>query len=204
VLSTSDVAEIASPATRRITAASDARAHREHGAVWSPDGKRLAFLSDAARDKQLQIYVAPASGGPPRRLTGVAGQVGHPKWSPDGRSIAFLFIEGSAQEPGALVAYKPDAGVVEEKIEEQRIAIVDVATGRVRTVSPGNLYVYDYDWSPDGRRFCAEAAEGSGTTTTGSRSSTPSPRTRGSRASSGSRRSRSPAPGFHPTGKRSP
>jgi len=61
------------------------------------------------------------------------------------------------------VAYKPDAGVVEEKIEEQRIAIVDVATGRVRTVSPGNLYVYDYDWSPDGRRFCAEAAEGSGT-----------------------------------------
>ena len=163
VLSTIDVAEIASPATRRITAASDARAHREIGAVWSPDGKRLAFLSDAARDKQLQIYVAPASGGPPRRLTGVAGQVGHPKWSPDGRSIAFLFIEGSAQEPGALVAYKPDAGVVEEKIEEQRIAVVDVATGRVRTVSPGNLYVYDYDWSPDGRRFCAEAAEGSGT-----------------------------------------
>src|SRR5258708_10780914 len=87
VLSTIDVAEIASPSSRRVTAASDARAHREHGAVWSPDGKRLAFLSDAARDKQLQIYVARASGGPPRRLTGVAGQVGHPKWSPDGRSI---------------------------------------------------------------------------------------------------------------------
>jgi Tol biopolymer transport system component len=118
ILSTIDVAEIAAPATRRITAASDARAHREHAPVWSPDGKRLAFLSDAARDKQLQVYVAPASGGPPRRVTGVAGQVGHPKWSPDGRSIAFLFIEGSAQEPGALVAYKPDAGVVEEKIEE--------------------------------------------------------------------------------------
>jgi dipeptidyl aminopeptidase/acylaminoacyl peptidase len=163
VLSTIDVAEIASPSTRRITAATDARAHREHGAVWSPDGRRLAFLSDAARDRQLQVYVAPASGGPARRLTGIAGQLGHPKWSPDGRSIAFLFIEGSVQEPGALVAYKPDAGVVEEKIEEQRIAIVDVATGRVRTVSPGNLYVYDYDWSPDGRSFCAEAAEGSGT-----------------------------------------
>src|SRR6185369_637482 len=141
VLSTIDVAQIASPATLRITAATDARAHREHSAVWSPDGKRLAFLSDAARDKQLQIYVAPAAGGPPRRLTGVAGQVGHPKWSPDGRSIAFLFIEGSAQEPGALVAYKPDAGVVEEKIEEQRIAVVDVGSGRVRTVSPANLYV---------------------------------------------------------------
>jgi dipeptidyl aminopeptidase/acylaminoacyl peptidase len=131
--------------------------------AWSPDGKHLAFLSDAAREKQLQIYVASASGGPARRLTRLAGQVGHPKWSPDGRAIAFLFIEGSTQEPGALVAYKPDAGVVEEKIEEQRIAVVDVASGRVRAVSPANLYVYDYDWSPDGRSFCAEAAEGSGT-----------------------------------------
>src|ERR1700675_3886556 len=84
VLSTIDIAEIASPSTRRVTAPKDARAHREQNAVWSPDGKRLAFLSDAAREKQLQIYVAPASGGPPRRLTGVSGQVGHPKWSPDG------------------------------------------------------------------------------------------------------------------------
>ena len=40
---------------------------------------------------------------------------------------------------------------------------MDAASGRVRAVSPANLYVYDYDWSPDGRSFCAEAAEGSGT-----------------------------------------
>jgi dipeptidyl aminopeptidase/acylaminoacyl peptidase len=170
-LSAIDVAAIASPVAakaapplaRRITAGNDARAHREHSPAWSPDGKWLAFLSDAAKDRQLQIYVAPASGGNARRLTGVVGQLGHPKWSPDGKRIAFLWIEGSAQEPGALVAYKPDEGVVEEKIEEQRIAIVDVASGRVRAVSPANLYVYDYDWSPDGKSFAAEAAEGSGT-----------------------------------------
>src|SRR5206468_3083897 len=29
--------------------------------------------------------------------------------------------------------------------------------------SPANLYVYDFDWSPDGKLFAAEAAEGSGT-----------------------------------------
>ncbi len=162
-LSFIDVASIASPVPRRVTAGTDARAHREHSAAWSPDGKRIAFLSDAAKERQLQIYVSPASGGPARRLTGVQGQVGHLKWSPDGKAIAFLFIEGSVQEPGALVAYKPDSGVVEEKIEEQRIAVVDAASGRLRTVSPANLYVYDYDWSPDGKSFCAEAAPGSGT-----------------------------------------
>src|ERR1700693_3803364 len=73
-LSAIDVGDIASASRRRVTAASDARAHREHSVAWSPDGKQLAFLSDAAREKQLQIYVAPASGGPARRVAGGAGQ----------------------------------------------------------------------------------------------------------------------------------
>jgi dipeptidyl aminopeptidase/acylaminoacyl peptidase len=147
----------------RVTAGVDGKSHRERGVAWSPDGKRLAFLSDAANARQLEIYLAPASGGAARQVTRVTGQLTDLLWSPDGRSIAFLFTEGSTQEPGALVPYKPDAGVVEEEIEEQRIAIADVATGRVRSVSPDNLYVYEYDWSPDGKAFAATAAAGSGT-----------------------------------------
>ncbi len=162
-LSSIDVAAVSRPVSRRLTAGTDARAHREHDVAWSPNGRSIAFLSDAAKDRQLQLYVAPAMGGPARRVTGVEGHLGHLRWSPDGRSIAFLFIEGPAQEPGALVAYRPDAGVVERDTAQQRIAVADVASGRMRAVSPSNLYVYDYDWSPDGRSFCAEAAEGSGT-----------------------------------------
>jgi len=105
----------------------------------------------------------PAAGGAPHRLTDVKGQLADPQWSPDGRRIAVLFTEGSSQATGALVAYKPDAGVVGETIDEQRIAVVDAAGGALQPVSPKNLYVYEYDWSPDGRQFAAEAAEGSGT-----------------------------------------
>ena len=163
-LSAVDVADTTAAATtRRFTAAADGRAHRERSPAWSPDGRSLAFLSDAKKERQLQVWVAPAGGGAARQVTNVSGQVSDPKWSPDGKSIAFLYVAGSAQEPGALVAYRPDSGVVEDTIEEQRIAVVDVASGRVREVSPANLYVYDYDWSPDGRSFAAEAAEGSGT-----------------------------------------
>ena len=162
-LSAAFVADVAGGKPRRVSAAADLRDHRERDVAWSPDGKSLAFLSDAVESRQLQLYVIPASGGEARRLSKVVGQLSEPKWSPDGRSIALLFVEGSTQEPGALVAYKPDAGVVEEQIEEQRIAVVEVASGKLKQVSPANLYVYDYDWSPDGTSLAAEAAEGSGT-----------------------------------------
>ncbi|MBI3400837.1 MAG: S9 family peptidase [Acidobacteria bacterium] len=157
---------------KRISAAADGRPHRERGLAWSPDGQRLAFLSDAAAPPQLQLYVVDVDGGAARRVTSVAGQLAHPLWAPDGKQIAVLFVSGSTQETGALAAYKPDAGVVGDIVEEQRIAIADVALappkppggeGGLREVSPPNLYVYDYDWSPDSRAFAAEAAEGSGT-----------------------------------------
>ena len=120
---------------RVLTAARDGRPHRERDVAWSPDGREIAFLSDSAHDGQLQLYVAPAAGGAPRLLTRAQGQLEHPRWSPDGKRIAVLYVAGSAQEQGALVAYKPDAGVVEEKVEEQRIAIVDAAANLARAVA---------------------------------------------------------------------
>jgi dipeptidyl aminopeptidase/acylaminoacyl peptidase len=157
------VAALDGSTSRLLSAARDARPHRERDVAWSPDGREIAFLSDAAEDGQLQLYVAPAAGGAARVLTHARGQLEHPRWSPDGKRVAVLYVAGSAQEQGALVAYKPHAGVVEETVEEQRIAIVDAAGGELREVSPADLYVYDYDWSPDGRRFAAEAVHGSGT-----------------------------------------
>src|SRR6266550_5002989 len=163
-------------AARRVTAATNGRAHKEEGVAWSPDGHTIAFLSDAQTPAQRQMYVLDAQGtGSPLRVTNATGQLARPKWSPDGKQIAVLFVAGSTQETGALVAYKPDAGVVGDAVEEQRIAIVALSgapggvrgdpagASGVREVSPANLYVYDYDWSPDGRSFAAEAVEGSGT-----------------------------------------
>jgi len=149
---------------RRITA-DPAKAHEESGIAWAPDGHTLAFLSDAGPAAgQKQVYVTDVDGhNPARRVTSVHGQLAEPRWSPDGRQLAILFVAGSAQGTGALVAYKPDAGVVGDVVEEQRIAIVDLSSGAVREVSPANMFVYDYDWSPDGQAFAAEAVEGSGT-----------------------------------------
>src|SRR5262245_47338828 len=147
---------------RRITAGDGRAAYAEHSPVWSPDGQRIAFLSDRARSGQLELYVVTAAGGAVRQLTSLTGFLTTPRWSPDGRMLAILFTENAPRAAGPLQPATPETGVIEDHIFEQRLTLVDVASGRVRPLSPADLYVYEYDWSPDGQAFVATAAHGSG------------------------------------------
>src|SRR5262249_11630595 len=64
---------------------------------------------------------------------------------------------------GPLQAGPPETGVLDEQpVDEQRLSIVDVETARQSFLSPADLYVYEYDWSPDGKSIAAIAAHGSG------------------------------------------
>ena len=159
------VRDLPAGAVRRISpAGAAAKGSRAQAPVWSPDSQSLAFLADAGGKRQLQLYVVGAAAtSVPRKVTAASGQLAQPVWSPDGTRVSFLYVEGSTQETGALVAYKPDAGVVGSTFDEQRVAIADVKTGAIKLVSPADMFVYDYDWSPDGKSFAAEAVHGSGT-----------------------------------------
>jgi len=53
-------------------------------------------------------------------------------------------------------------GVIDTAIHNQRIAVLDVASRELRQVSPTNLHIYDYDWSPDDKTFVTTAAPGPG------------------------------------------
>lgn len=153
----------ASAARVRISAGDGKTSHDEHGLAWSPDGKQMAFLSDREKKDQLQLYTAPAAGGPARQLTHLTGFLQAPSWSPDGKRLAILFTENAPRSAGPLEAVTPDSGVVESKIYEQRITIVDLAAGGgTHQISPADFYIYEYDWSPDGRSFAATASRGAG------------------------------------------
>jgi len=145
---------------RRISAGTDGSLDEDHVA-WSPDSKRIAFLSDAEDHNQAQLYVADIEKNSARKLTAVTGALADPAWSPDGKTIAFLFTE-NASRANPLMPMAPETGPIAEKIYEQRLAVVDVPSGNLRQISPPDMYVYEYDWSPDGKTFALLAARGAG------------------------------------------
>lgn len=76
---------------RNLTRSSDAH---EREAAWSPDGKRIAWVSDATGEEE--IWVAPHDGaGPAVQVTqNTAGRLYDLRWSPDSVHLAYVTKEG--------------------------------------------------------------------------------------------------------------
>lgn len=123
--------EVATGAVTQMT-----RGDFHHGQpTWSPDGRQIAFMANrggreeaivSSTNEDYDIWVVPATGGEPRKLTRNTGPDISPSWSPDGRSIAYT-----------SVGYQGSHGDV------FHLNVVDVATGET-TALTGAL---DFDYS---------------------------------------------------------
>lgn len=72
-------------------------------ASWSPDGQWIVYSSDDGDLPAANIFVIPAGGGKPARITHAETRYdGAPSWSPNGRSIAFESYPGDEDAPSAL------------------------------------------------------------------------------------------------------
>ena len=156
-----EVAPLANPeSARQITACPQGSRGAESEAVFSPDSKQIAFLSDCTADRKPAIFLADASGAtPPRQLAELNGYAHELAWSPDGKQVSFLYVEGSMRRPSPVAPEPLPAGVIGvEDVKVQRVAAVDAASGALSEVTPEQLYVYEYDWSPDSTRLAYVAA----------------------------------------------
>jgi dipeptidyl aminopeptidase/acylaminoacyl peptidase len=128
--------------------------------AWAPDGKSLAFALRLPGGHDHDIYAVPPSGGAPSRIAAVDGTVGRLRYSPQG-VLAALVTAGAEKEVGAVEAGAPVAGVLGSDVHEQRIAIIG-KDGKLGWASPPDLFVYEFDWRPDGSGFVGTAAPGDG------------------------------------------
>jgi Tol biopolymer transport system component/DNA-binding winged helix-turn-helix (wHTH) protein len=95
----------------------------------SPDGKRLAFMSD--RSGSMEIWTSAVDGSNPVQLSAL-GKAGTPRWSPDGKWIAF---DSDANGHGAIYVVNVDGG-------EPRIMVQGNFDNRVPSWSHDGKWIY--------------------------------------------------------------
>lgn len=107
---------------------------RDSSPAFSPDGRRLAFVS-TRNDGPAQLYVMSFGGGEARRVTDLPTAVIDPKWMPDGSGILFL----AATWPDLDDDWK----AVRERIDERSEDLVGAHVTENRTLRHWDRYTTD-------------------------------------------------------------
>ena len=109
--------------TRNLTRSSSAH---DKWARWSPDGRRIAYVSDATGEDEIYLVAQDGAGAPERLTTGGRAMRYAPEWSPTGEHLAF------GDKDGKLYVLDVETKAI--------IDVADEARGPLR----------DYVWSPRG------------------------------------------------------
>ncbi len=109
--------------TRNLTRSSAAH---DKWARWSPDGRRIAYVSDATGEDEIYLVAQDGSGEPEQLTTGGQAMRYAPEWSPTGKHLAF------GDKDGRLYVIDVETKAVIDVADEER--------GPLR----------DYVWSPRG------------------------------------------------------
>jgi dipeptidyl aminopeptidase/acylaminoacyl peptidase len=108
--------------------------------AWSPDGSRLAVvLQDSGWD---QIYLIPATGGAPSRLTEGQFEDGTPVWSPDGKSIAITSNRANLEEQHIWIVSASTSGAGKAAAQAHRLSAPVVGVESAPQWTPDSTRIY--------------------------------------------------------------
>lgn len=123
--------------------------------VLSPEGSRVAFLSDAETAGQNELFIG-RSDGSMRRLTSLRGDLESIAWSPDGASILMLVAIDAQNSSNPLMAHVPAIGLVGEGHPDSvRLVVVNASSGALRILTPDSENVFEASWAPNAARIVA-------------------------------------------------
>jgi len=108
----------------------------ESGPCWSPDGKKLCFVSDAKNGRPVLCVIDPVAGGKPTEISGLVGSERlSPSWSVDNKLAYCAKINRNYELRVAKLSADGKSAVM----EEVGVAGNDTFRGE------------DPSWAPDGR-----------------------------------------------------
>ena len=162
-------APIEKGATRNLTRSSSA--HDKH-ARWSPDGSKIAFISDRTGEEEVWL-IAQDGTGSPEQLTRDGSVMRYaPEWSADGSRLAFADKDGKlwvltladrrlvevADHPRGQISnyeWSPAGLFLAFTLDDARgisaVHIYDADRGRLHRVTDGFFDEYGATWDPEGK-----------------------------------------------------
>ncbi len=154
--------------TRNLTASSNAH---DKFATWSPDGSKIAYVSDVTGEEEIYLVNQDGSGEPERLTTGNAAMLFGLEWSPDGKKLAYSDKNGKlyvldvaskrvqeiADERYGLIgggAWSPNGGYIAFTLNDasgfSSVYIWSAADGQVRRITGEYFNEFDVAWDPEG------------------------------------------------------
>jgi dipeptidyl aminopeptidase/acylaminoacyl peptidase len=135
------IVDVATGSARQITEGND---WNDSDPQWSPDGKRIAFVSNRTgkeldHNRNTDVWVMPADGGSPVKISDHDEADNSPRWSPNGKTIAFTGQINVRDHPKIWLA--PAAG-----------GVPSVPAANALDVIPTDL-----EWSSDGNSLYFQA-----------------------------------------------
>lgn len=165
----------AEPGLRRLTS----ELGNNTGAVWSPDGKRIAYVSD--RFGNWTLHIINVESGKDIQLTKPNSISGYPDWSPEGDRIAFWSYRKNQSQICAIdlggtnerqltttpllksePRWSPDGKMIlfSQRDEYWQICAVEVETKRQWQVSTGENHHWAPLWMPNGKEILYYSSDG--------------------------------------------
>lgn len=128
---------------------------------YSPDGRRIAFLSDRHKRGDFQLYLLDVASGAAQVTPQVGGWVEYIHWSPDGRRI-LLGVAGHGADisggQGAVTSQRtaekapswiPSVDSGEDSSRWRRVWLYELASGGARQLTGGEINAWEADWCGD-------------------------------------------------------
>jgi len=110
---------------------------------WSPDGTRIAFVSDRTGkafddSHNTDVWTIPAAGGTLTKISDHAFEDENPRWSPDGKQILFTGQTALHQFPKLYVADSSGSSPSQLVVKD-----FDTIAGELHWSAPGYLFFAD-------------------------------------------------------------